>query len=108
MTRIWNTVNGKKRVLAAEGHAGYAKDGQPDRVCAAASMLVCTAARRMEQLKKDGAVEQMVFWQKSGDARLEVTVSSFGHQLVREAMTTVMAGFRMLEEEYPEYVRVMH
>ena len=59
----------EKLYLSAEGHAGAAEYGK-DTVCAAASMLVCTAAELLRRSRREGRVRNVVILMESGSADL--------------------------------------
>lgn len=77
-----------------EGHAGYC--GGRDIVCAAASMLFFALAGRLRELGMGEYVERC----QSGEAR------AFVPDGLSDAFRVILCGFRMLEETYPENVRV--
>jgi len=81
--------------LTVTGHAGSARYGR-DLVCAAASILMLTLERA---LKDRGALGEES-GKRSGYARITGTERS-----AQGIFETIFAGYALLEEEWPEYVR---
>lgn len=94
MIRI--TVQRKENgwALSMDGHAEYCS-GQ-DIVCAAASMLFFALAGRLQELGRGECVERC----QSGEARVFVPDG------LSDAFRVILCGFRMLQEKYPENVRI--
>ena len=92
--------------LCVTGHAGFAAMGQ-DIVCAAASILVYTAAElaldmaRRGQLRQPPAVKL-----KPGDAQVFFTPNGAGRQRGETGLETVGYGFALLAIKYPRWIRV--
>lgn len=81
--------------LTIAGHAGSAPCGR-DLVCAAASILMLTLERALKDRGVLGAESE----KRSGYARITGTERS-----ARGIFETVFAGYALLEEEWPEYVK---
>lgn len=86
--------------LEAAGHAGYAPTGQ-DIVCAGASALMQTL---VYLLADEDGVESGA-WDEPEGPRLAVTAVPPLKQRVEDALEFAKAGFVLLAERYPEYVR---
>ncbi len=86
--------------LEASGHAGYAPAGQ-DIVCAGASTLMQTLCALLagEEGAKSGA------WDEPDGPRLAVTAAAPQKPWVEGAFEFAKAGFALLAERYPDYVR---
>lgn len=86
------------------GHAGAAQKGS-DIVCAAVSILAQTALKSLgEHLSREPA------WQIDGQGflscRLPQELSAEELQAARVVMQTLEIGLKMIEEEYPQYLKV--
>lgn len=77
------------------GHAGYAKTGEKDMVCAAATILIRALA---EIVDESGHGQQVL---APGDS----VVRGSGHEEYL-AYKTVMTGFRLLEQNYPDNLQI--
>lgn len=86
--------------LAVTGHAQYAEPGQ-DIVCAAASALMNAAAVSLQDMDKP---KNTLATAKGGKA----FVSYVGRRKdkARVILDTVVNGYRCIEEQYPENIRV--
>lgn len=82
--------------LRVEGHAGYAARGS-DIVCAAASILFYTLANHLSARKE--AEAQVT--KRNGDAFL----TAKGEEAEKD-LALILTGFFLLQESYPEHVRV--
>lgn len=92
-----------KLYLSAEGHAGAAEYGK-DTVCAAASMLVCTAAELLRRSRREGRVRNVVILMESGAAALSAEPEKGYGESMRREMAAICGGFELLAERYPEYI----
>lgn len=77
------------------GHAGYAKTGEKDMVCAAATILIRALAECVEET---GQGQQVL---APGDSM----VSGSGQEAYL-AYKTIMTGFRLLEQNYPDNLQI--
>ncbi len=93
-------------IISVEGHANFAPVGQ-DTVCAAASVLTFALYRAACNFDTDGALNRFSHSISKGSAQFDLDVKGHSREAVRSAVDTVMEGFLLLEENYPEYVRVM-
>lgn len=82
--------------LRVEGHAGYAARGS-DIVCAAASILFYTLANYLSARKE----AEVQVTKRNGDALLTARGEEAG-----KGLALILTGFFLLQESYPEYVRV--
>lgn len=84
--------------LNAQGHANAAPKGE-DIVCAAATILIRTLAKTLE-----AAVPDMV---KADIADGKASISVTGYDPVAAVtIETVCTGFRLLQEQYPEHIKI--
>lgn len=87
----------RARTLTVTGHAGSARYGK-DLVCAAASILMLTLERA---LHNEGLLDAQSE-KRSGYAK--ITGTAHGER-VQSILETVFAGYTLLAEEWPEYVK---
>lgn len=86
------------------GHAGYNRGG-PDIVCSACSVLTCTLMQCIRELEEKGAVRGLVEAEHSGDVKLSFEATrTEPHTVVH----TIMAGFFLLKQTYPEHVKYVY
>lgn len=82
------------------GHAGYAEAGK-DIVCSAVSTLLFTYLNACETVMEHGIVEL-----ENGDAHVEFQVEKKNKDYASAVFDAILIGFRMIAEEYPNFVRV--
>ena len=102
------TLNRKAETLSlcVTGHAGFASMGQ-DIVCAAASILVYTAAELALDMERRGQLRRApVLHLKPGDAQIRFTPDAAGRQRAETGLETVGYGFSLLAKKYPRYIRL--
>ena len=88
--------------LTMDGHAGYAEAGS-DIICAAASILVYTAASRLREITQgDGLSVRLA----PGDAFIHADAPWQIMDECRSVLDTISAGFTLLSGKYPEYLSV--
>ena len=86
--------------LRLKGHAGAGKWGQ-DIVCAAASILIYTAAAAATQLFREGKLTQQPQTRlEPGNARLEME----NCQSAQQMLEVIATGFALLAVRYPKNV----
>ncbi|MBQ8525409.1 MAG: ribosomal-processing cysteine protease Prp [Clostridia bacterium] len=89
-----------KACLTINGHSDAVRTNGHDLCCAAVSMLVCTFMKRLEDLNlKDKAI-----YCGDGYARGEFTPRGKEARRGLEAIDTILTGFRLLREQYPENI----
>lgn len=84
--------------INVQGHANAAPKGE-DVVCAAATILIRTLAKTLEV-----AVPDMVKTDVS-DGKADITVTGYD-PVAAVAIETVCMGFRLLQEQYPEHIKI--
>jgi uncharacterized protein YsxB (DUF464 family) len=97
MIKVTFTTEGKKLSLRLEGHAGYAEPNK-DIVCASASILAYTLASIVESLDEDSTISMNV-----GDTVIECE----SNPSTRNAFNYTKVGYALLEQNYPQYVRLI-
>ena len=91
----------KDHCLTVEGHALSAEKGK-DLVCAAASILVYTLANFVSNIGFD---TDKVIKLEEGDAEVSCKVESEHDMAVALVFDSICAGFDILAQKYPEYVK---
>ncbi len=102
MIKVTFTEEGKKLSLRLEGHAGYAEHGN-DIVCASASILAYTLASIVGAYGINSAIKL-----ETGDTTIECDCNDhpmFG--LIKDSFDFAVAGYALLEHNYPQYVRLI-
>lgn len=84
--------------ICAQGHANAAPKGE-DVICAAATILIRTLAKTLE-----AAAHDMVKTNIS-DGKADITVTGYD-PVAAVAIETVCTGFRLLQEQYPENIKI--
>lgn len=92
--------------LCVTGHAGFGPKGA-DIVCAAASILTYTAAKLARDMERRGQLrEKPLIRLKPGEAEVRFTPREDSRPRAEVGLETTLLGFRLLEEQYPRYIRV--
>ena len=92
--------------LSMAGHAGAGKKGS-DIVCAAASMLACTAGESARQLYRQGALAQdPAVCLAPGYARVEVWPNPDSREAANQLFSVLSTGFSLLAAQYPDHVKL--
>lgn len=93
--------------IYAEGHAGYAKPGQPDLVCAGASTLLCTMEACLRDLEEQGGVRITQYARDAVTGLMHIEASAVTRaETISDMVRFLLTGCMMLESEYPEHVWV--
>lgn len=87
--------SGDSFCVEVTGHAGYVKPGEKDMVCAAATILIRALA---EIVDETGHGQQVL-------AHGASMVRGSGHEEYL-AYKTIMTGFRLLEQNYPDNLQI--
>lgn len=95
MIKIDVTHGKDKTTIKINGHAGYSEYGK-DIVCAGVSTLFLTLAEWL--MEKDKALEYR------GDSGNAIIVAKTDKGKILEPVETILTGYRMLAEEYKDYV----
>lgn len=89
--------------VTVSGHAGFAERGA-DILCAAASILLHTAAGAVRRLSERGLAEDIAVILRAGAGEVAcVSVAEFDC-VVTAVLDSIVLGFRLLAADYPEYV----
>lgn len=96
----------KEIKLHVKGHAEAGEPGK-DIVCAAASVLAYTIARNEQKQKLGDILKKVWIKEKPGELRVAVTAAGkSGYTAAMISFLTVVEGYKMLEETYPDKVKV--
>lgn len=88
-----------------QGHADFARQGERDLVCAGISMLVCTLSACLETQEARGLVRLQCRKVAPGDVAFQIAILTRAEE-VRAMLDTILTGFQLLQERYPENVDV--
>ena len=102
MIKVTFTGSPKKLSLRLEGHAEYAEHGK-DIVCASASILAYTLATIIETFGIESNIKL-----ESGDTTIECVCNDHPMMdVIRDSFNFAIEGYALLEQTYPQYVRLM-
>ena len=94
--QIWGEAE-----LILEGHCGYEEAGK-DIVCAAVSTLTFTLINELERLRS-GEMLKVEHREENGKVHIHVWLKGYK---VAECLDTVLTGYRMIQEHYPEHFSI--
>lgn len=119
MTVISNSFYDDRCYLEISGHAcptegdgyrmpneGGERNADEERACAAVSILVLTVTERLLRFESDGAFISSLVTVEPGYACFDLEIRRGFTDEIRDMIDTVMLGFELLEENYPECVSV--
>lgn len=92
-------------IVSVEGHAGFGRWGS-DIVCAAVSAITYTLINTLKCAEDDGCLYIRTESVSDGSVYLEVEPYDFAREKVDTIIETCMTGFSLLEDEYPDYIRI--
>ena len=93
--------------LEVSGHAGQAEMGK-DIVCSAVSILTYTLAATIEGMELDKQADHVEVKLESGDAVIQAHCrDSKAFDSMTQALHVIGTGYRLIEQNYPEYVQVI-
>lgn len=93
-------------LLRVQGHAGAAPKGA-DLVCSAVSILIYTAAQCALELYTDEKLQQWPLLElESGSSQVAADARQGKTETVQRVFDTVMTGFYLLANQYPQFVTV--
>ncbi len=104
MTKITYIKSDDRRIIEISGHTGLINE-QTDVGCAAVSMLVSLLVTALRIENNCGHLEYLICKTDSGDVKIDLIPVSDFKDRVYVTVDTVLLGFRMLAEEYPDHVR---
>ena len=95
--------NRKDHKITAKGHANSAEKGC-DLVCAAASVLIYTAAENVISLKEKGITRRVSLKLNEGDSEIVCIPKTQYEAGTDIILTAVCVGFDLLAKQYPDNV----
>ena len=98
MTDITFFKNRDTFFFDSRGHTGYAEGGL-DVLCSAVSILCYTLAAALAKYEEEGKIVNFRKRIASGEVHLE-----FSAEYLPEGIKTLMLGFGLLNENFPEYI----
>lgn len=102
MTRVSTVTKGNKITIDIQGHAGFNPGN--DIVCASASMLAYTLMQNLMDLTNVGLLEYCKTSEKNGILNIKVKTNNKGEAVVKIVIKTIMTGYELLENQYPNNV----
>lgn len=97
MTKVFYKHEKSMHKFSCKGHANYDLAGK-DIVCAAISILCSSLILSVQQLGYDVYGE---------DGNIEFTIDGYDTIELRTIFKTVMNGFDLLAEQYPDHVKII-
>lgn len=91
--------------LKMKGHCGFNVEGK-DIVCSAASILCLTMGQVLTE-NKDKLEKKPRIVNHNGHCVVEWKPIAKFEGAINNSLYTVMAGLRLLEHQYPEYVKII-
>ncbi len=105
MTRVSVEEFYDNYIISIEGHAGFAQRGS-DIVCAAISTITYTLLNAIRWAQDGDCLYIRTENVSDGSIYLEVEPYDFAKEKVDTIIETCLTGFSLIEEEYPDYIRV--
>ena len=105
MTRVYFREYYDRYLLIVEGHADYNKNGD-DIVCAAVSVLVYTFLNMLKDEESDKRLKLKREIVRDGYFCVEIEPFDFSKNRTKGIIDTVVMGLALLNQEYPENVRL--
>ncbi len=105
MTKVFYREYYDRFLLVVEGHSGFGEKGS-DIVCSAASILAYTL---LNMLKDEECDKRLILRREvinDGYFCVEVEPFSFSKQRTKGIIETIIMGFALLNEEYPENIKL--
>ena len=106
MTRVSISRGEDGRVtVSVVGHAGHGPPGA-DIVCAGASVLGYALLEALGREKLAGRLRLLQAHDVTGDIRVTAAPRHASEERIEAIVDTVLAGYELLANRYPEYVRM--
>ncbi len=105
MTTVTLSKYNDTYIFECQGHTGYALCGQ-DILCSAVSILCYTLRSYLEGAFSEGKIQNLQSDLSSGCAFIRFELcDSYRSDTVTEALTAIISGFSLLEENFPDHVK---
>lgn len=105
MTKVFYREYYDKYLLIIEGHASFSENGT-DIVCSAVSVLVYTLLNMLKDEESDKRLKLNREIVRAGYFCVEVEPFDFSKNRTKGIIDTVVMGLALLNQEYPENVRL--
>ena len=105
MTRVFYREYYDRYLLIVEGHSGFGEKGK-DIVCSAVSILVYTLLNMLKDEESDNHLKLRREVINDGYFCVEVEPFDFSKQKITGLIETIIMGFSLLNEAYPENVKI--
>ncbi len=105
MTEISFDLCGDTYIFECVGHTGFSASGS-DILCSAVSILCYTLKDFLEDMEADGRISDLICDLRGGTAIIEFRTASDDDTSLLEAVCALLGGFRLLGDNYPEYISV--
>ena len=93
-------------IFTAKGHANFSKNGEPDIVCSAVSTLCFTLAQNLINTDSFMYCAPPVISLESGDVKIVYYAKKKYYNEINKIFEFAFSGFLMLEQKYPDNVRI--
>lgn len=104
MTNVSIKEYGSKVRIDITGHAGY--NPGSDIVCAAVSCLSYTLMQRLRDMDNYNYFHKMEVQFDSGEVHIAVDAKDIYRLEVEATLVTILTGFELLENKYPDNIRL--
>ncbi len=98
--------NGNKFFISILGHANYGNGG-PDIVCASCSTLSYTLLQCAHELKEKRSLFKLQHEETEGGLTIDMVADYWSLAKVKTILGVIVAGFALLEDRYPDHVRLV-
>lgn len=92
--------------ITITGHADF--NPGLDIVCSAVSVLSYTLMQCLKDAEDKGCLTECSINTKSGDVYISVKPEQFYRKLLENTVDTIITGFELLADKYPDNVKLFH
>lgn len=92
--------------ITITGHADF--NPGLDIVCSAVSMLTYTLMQCLKDAEDKGCLTECKMSYQSGDVFISVMPEQFYRKLLENTVDTIITGFELLADKYPDNVKLFH
>ena len=110
MTKVKVSGYNERVYFEASGHAfstvmgAIEMQNDAERVCAAISILMLSAAHRLKEMESAGDFYSSVITVENGYALFDIEPREDARERVEEIIEILCAGISLLEENYPAFI----
>ncbi len=105
MTKVFYSEYYDNIIINIEGHSGFGVSGG-DIVCAGVSALAYTLLNTLLDEEVSGNIKLIKNYVSDGVINLEIKTFDYSKKRIDGMISLIMTGFYMLEESYPDYIRI--